>query len=732
MESREFSEELDFTKYWLVLKRRWLPATGIFGLVFALAALATFMQDPIYEAKGRLRLKIDRTSALVGFDQGSGELKALSSNNSPLDTEAEIIKSLDIAERTIEALDIRNEEGELMSPQTLSSRLKVSPLTGTDILQVSYQGTDPELAAAIVNKIMEVYRLNNIEENRREARAAREFIEEQLPKTEKELQAADANLQQFKQQNQVIALDEEASKAVQLIGNLDDAITQAQSELGDVGARAAELRRQVGLDAAQAINISALSQSPGVAEALRSLQEAQTELEVQRTRYQPSHPIIAQLEDRTNALNALLEQRVQDVLPSGQQPSNGSIQIGDLRRDLIAEYVQTEIQRLGLARRINLLSEAQQAYERRANSLPELERRQRDLERKLNASQTTYETLLSQLDEARIAENQNVGNASIVAESIVPGGPIAPNKKFYLAVGGTAGLLLGLASAFLLDLTDRSIKTVKEGRDLFGYTLLGVIPAFGRSGKPGVTARDVEQGAVRIIIRDMPHSPIREAYQMLQANLKFLSSDREVKVIAVTSSVPREGKSEVSANLAAAIAQVGRRVLLIDADMRKPTQHLAWDVNNGVGLSNVIVGQNKLSEAIQDVGGRLHVLPSGVMPPNPVALLDSKRMASLIEYFSNTYDYVIIDTPPIAGCADALILGRMTDGLLLVMRPGVVDSASATAAKNLLAQSNQHVLGTVANGVDVRSEPDSYFYYTTEYGASPEELQAANMPVPKE
>jgi capsular exopolysaccharide synthesis family protein len=201
---------------------------------------------------------------------------------------------------------------------------------------------------------------------------------------------------------------------------------------------------------------------------------------------------------------------------------------------------------------------------------------------------------------------------------------------------------------------------------------------------------------------------------MLQANLKFLSSDKELKAIVVTSSVPREGKSEVSANLATAMVQVGRRVLLVDADMRHPSQHHIWELTNSVGLSNILVGEAELNAALREVMPGLDVLTAGVIPPNPVALLDSKRMASLIETFSKNYDFVIVDTPPLAGIADAPILGKMADGILLVVRPRVVDSANAKAAKEFLARSGQNVLGLVANGVIIKNEPDSYFYYTNE------------------
>jgi capsular exopolysaccharide synthesis family protein len=266
----------------------------------------------------------------------------------------------------------------------------------------------------------------------------------------------------------------------------------------------------------------------------------------------------------------------------------------------------------------------------------------------------------------------------------------------------------------LLDLIDRSVKTIKEAKDLFGYTLLGVIPALGKSGKTSVHVGNLDRTVPRIFARDLPQSPSNEAYQMLQANLKFLSSDKEIKAIVVTSSVPKEGKSEVSANLAATMAQVGRRVLLIDADMRHPSQHHIWELTNAVGLSNILVGEAEFTTAVQEVMPRLDVLSSGVIPPNPVALLDSKRMASLIETFSKNYDFVIVDTPPLLGIADAPILGKMADGILLVVRPRVVDSPNAKAAKEFLTRTGQNVLGLVANDVIIKNEPDSYFYYTKE------------------
>ena len=713
MESTDYPEEnIDLQKYWLVLKRRWFPATGVFGIVVVLAALVASVQKPVYEAEGKLLFKQDRSSSLTGFQNNIGEIVRIGEKANPLSTEAEIIRSLPIVQKTVEALDLRDEKGKSMDPKIISAGLKVKPVTETDILQISYKANDPKIAAAIVNKIMEVYIENDILSNRAKATAARVFIDKQLPNVEATVRQADAALRKFKEENGVVALPEEAASAVEVMADLDKQIAQAQAQLAEADAKSTALRNQVGLNSEAAVAVSSLSQSPAVQEVLTELQKVQGQLAVERTRFLDTSPTIASLQRREAALKALLQGRVDQVLGSQQAPID-NLQIGTLRQQLTADLVQSEVERSGLASQLTVLYQAQSAYKKRSNVMPRLEQNLRELERRVGASQSTYETLLNKLQEAQVTENQNVGNARVISTAQVPK-KAGPSKKKSLILGGLGGILLGIATAFLLDMIDRSVKTLKEARELFGSPLLGVIPAFGKSGKTRPPVGDLEPIVPRIVARDMPRSPIGQAYQMLQANLKFLSSDKQLKAIVVTSSVPKEGKSEVSANLAAVMAQVGRRVLLVDADMRHPSQHHLWELTNSVGLSNVIVGEAEFKTAVREVMPRLDVLTAGVIPPNPVALLDSKRMASLIDTFLKTYDAVLIDTPPLAGIADAPILGKMVDGILLVVRPGVVDSASAKAAKDFITRSGQNVLGLVANGVIIKNEPDSYFYYTKE------------------
>lgn len=715
MESNENNIDIDLKKLWLILKRRWLPAAAVFSCAVAGATVFASMQEPEYDAQGKLLFKkTDQTASLTGLGQQIGELETLpGGKSSPLNTEIEIIRSIPFLQKTITALNLKNENGTPLKPQALLGNIVIKNIPLTDVLQLSYQSNNPEEAAAVVNKIMSLYIENNVITNRAEAAAAGEFIAKQLPRTEATVRQAEIALRQFKEQNQVVALDEEARSAVSVIKDLDNQITDTQAELADANARSAMLQRQVGMNSKEAIATNSLAEDEGVQKLLAEYQQVEADLAVQQTRFVDTHPTIQGLRDRRDALKALLQGRVKQSLGTQTQIANQSLQMGKVKEKLTEDFAQSEVERIGLANRLTSLSNAQSAYKQRVNVLPRLEQQQRELERRLKAAQSTYEVLLSKLQEVRVAENQNMGNARIIEFALVPEKASTRDKILILAIGNLLGLILATGTILLLEVSDTSIKTLKQARELFGYTLLGSIPYFGK--KVSHRRKNQELSIPDLPVINIPRSPISEAYRMLQANLKFLSSDKPLKVITVTSSVPKEGKSTVSANLAAAMAQLGRRVLLVDADMRHPLQHHIWELTNAAGLSDVIVGQAEFELAVKEVMPKLDVLSAGVIPPNPMALLDSKRMASLIDNFSEQYDFVIIDTPPLVLAADAVTLGKMTDGVLLITRPGVVDSTSAATAKESLERSGQNVLGLVVNGVILENESDSYFYYAKAY-----------------
>lgn len=711
MEKQRHPEEVDFHSYWLVLKRRWLVTSGITLLSVALSAFAISLQKPTYEATGQLLFQANRTSSLTGVGKEFGDLESIRREANPLSTQSVILKSRPILQAVIERLNLRDDKGKLISPESL--KIEVEPVVGTDVLNVSFISEEPKQAADVVNQIMQSYVENNIKTNRSEALSARKFIEAQLPRAKGELDVAAEGLRLFKANNKIINLKGESDEAVKTIAELDNQLNQARGQLAEISSQQTELRAQVNLPGKQAVDITSLSLIPGVQEVLGELQKVQTKLATEQSRYRNNHPSVVNLKEQEVNLNSLLQQRITQSLGSQLKIAPNKLQLGELKQQLVGESVRLQAQRLGLENKVQTLSNLYERYKNRANVLPNLEKKQGDLERRLAVAQKSYELLLTRLQEIRVAENQTVGNAHVVQQAFPPNSPVRSKLTLYLAAGGGfVGLMLGIAAAFLIDVIDKSIKNIKEAQTLFGYTLLGLIPKFDTNNFGAIEQSIVEGASPRIIVATLPRTVIHETYQMLQANLKFISH-KTVRTIVITSSVPGEGKSEVSANLAAVIAQAGKRVLLVDGDMRNPCQHHLWGVMNLTGLSNVIVGQEQISRCIQSVTRNLSVLTAGVIPPNPLALLDSESMNALIQALSQQYDYIIFDTPPLAGTADAAVLGKMADGVLVVVRPGVADSASATAAKSLLLRSEANVLGIIANGVNTKHEPDNYFYYNS-------------------
>lgn len=716
MEIQEYTEGIDFQKYWLVLKRHWLPSSIVFVLIVALANVYAMTRKPIYSAEGRLLFKKRNTTSALVTEAGAkiGELDSLTILNSPLDTEAEIIGSLPIIEETIKRANLRDEKGNLVSPSYIYGGLNIKGVKGTDVMQVGFTSGKREEVAKVVNTLMEVYIENNIETNRREAKAAREFIERKLPEIERHVREAEIDLRNFQEKNNIVALEPEGIAAVQTLAEIENQLNRTRAALADATARVKELQKQLGLNTEEAMAINALSQSLGVQQVVGYLQDVQNQLAIQRTRYQEQHPLIASLKRREEGLQVLLQERIQEVIGS-QIPPSKNLQTGDLQQRLTNELVKAEVERQGLANQVESLTKSRTNYKQRVNILPRLQEGLRERERRLKAAQSTYEILLKNFQEVQIAENQNVGNARIISPALEPENPVGPNKKLFRVGGIAGGLMLYVITAFLLDLIDPSIKTAKEVRNIFGYTFLGMIP---KLKKGFLFFRRGNWWIPDVIVRDNPHSLVSESYRIIQTNLRFLSPDKQLKVIVVASSVSREGRSTIAANLAIAMSEIGQRVLLIDGDMRHPIQQAIWELPNSAGLSEVIVNQADVERAITAVTDNLDVLPSGIIPPNALSLLESRRMASLIQEFTKNYNFIIIDSPPLLMVADALTLGKISDGILFVVRPGVIDTASAVAAKQLLEQSGLNVLGLIVNGVVVENEPDSYFHHAKAYSKS--------------
>ncbi|MGH8000296.1 MAG: GumC family protein, partial [Brasilonema sp.] len=568
---------LGFDTYLQILKRRWLSAFGIFLTVFLIAALPSSLKKADYEAEGKLLFqRTNSISSLTGLGTEIGKLESVSQENSnPLTTEAEVISSVPVVQKTIDKLQLKDKKGKPLKYKEFMKGLVVSEIEKTDILKVSYKDTDPQTTAQVVNTLTTTYLEYNVSFRRTEAVAARKFIEKQLPQAELVVRKAEVELARFKEKNKVVALQEEANKAVEVITDLQKQIITTKSKIADLDSQAETTRKQLGMNSQEAVATASLSQSSGVQDTIKEVQQLESQLATRRTILQDTHPEIINLENKLAALKAILQQRIAEVAGTTQlkqNSKNGNLQLGQLKQQLSADLVKLESTRQGLVSEATTLSKLQETYKQRLNNLPKLEQQQREFERKVQAAQSTYSLLLQKLQESRITENQKVGNATKISEAKAPEEPTSSPMIWYLSAALLASLT-ALVSVLLLEATDKSIKTVDEAKELLGLTLLGVIPSFSKSKKSTRGNQESELSTHQLVVRDIPRSPISESFRMLRANLKYTSADQELKVIVVTSSVPKEGKSTVAANLAIAMAQRERKVLLVDGDLHRPVQH---------------------------------------------------------------------------------------------------------------------------------------------------------------
>ena len=697
-------EHIDFNRYWQVLKRRWMPATATFVGIVTLSAIAALASKDVYQAEAQLLITSDRSSKLIGIPDGSRDREY--DDDDPLKTEAKIIQSRPIVEKIIRDLDLRSPDNKPLTYKKVRRSLEVDSIMGTDILQIQYEDPDPEVARAVVKRAVELYSEDYTSFNQSETLEAKEFVEQQIPKAEATVKKAEENLRLFKNQHGIVDLAEQTTAAIGSVTAVENEMDRVKADLNDINARYNGLQSQLGMSWQEASAVSSLSQSVGVQKVLAQLQDVKLQLAQKRNLMSDNAPQIISLKQEQQDLTTLLEQQIASTLgpQQGLAKNINVLSLGDLKQAQLTEFANLGLQKEGLEKRLASLESAYNTYQTRSNLSPQLQEQQRELQRQLDAATANYETLLSRVRDIDVLEDRKVNKVRVVSEAAIAEDTVNISGKVILAAGAMMGILFGLAIAFVLDLKDNTIENSQEVEDLFAYPLYGVVPNL--NPKKNVNPAEIANNVSML--------PLKEAYQNIQVNLRLLDADVK-KIIAVTSSIPQEGKSSVSANLAMAIAQCGQRVLLIDADLRRPTQHYIWNLPNKEGLSDVLQQRSSWHEAVQNVEPNLDIITSGLIPEHPISLLDSSFFEDFVNTVSQKYDRIIFDTPPIVGIADPKVIAKFIDGFLFVVRPGVCDRPSATAAKKTLDSTQLKVLGLIVNGVDMNREPYHYskYYYST-------------------
>jgi capsular exopolysaccharide synthesis family protein len=669
IDSKE-SIDLSFRDYLLVIKRRWITAMSIFAGTVAASMLVAALLKPAYQAQGRILFK-NSSFKVVGDNLlpnnieggASADLKPLVANQNPLATQVEIMSSPLLLNRTIEKLNLKNDRGERLQATELQTNLVIKIVPGTDLLQIGYEDGEPNQTASVVNTLMNLYVENDLLTNRNEAETIGRFMSEQLPQTQLNMNTAEIALRKFKQQNNIVDLGEEAKIAVSTIGNLEAGIITARSQLKEIKAQSQELHQKVNLNARDAMTFSATSQSPAIQGILTQLQELDRQIAIESSRFSDRNPIIVSLEEKKIKLNKLLDVQISSATGSKVALQQGVLRVGELKQNLIKELLQSEVQRTGATKKLASLEKALADYKKRVRVMPQLVQTQRQLEKQLEVSQSTYRTLLKKVQEIQLAKSNNISNARIVNSAIVPEQSDPVTKNIIVSFGLLMGALFSTGAVAYLAGKERSSIPSQDASKLFRSRLLGAMPPRDPNEDFGERA---QSSKVEFAIRDLRKSLTSEESQIIQFNLRFANSAKIIKVITITSTAANTEKSKKAANLAAAIAGLGQKVLLIDADIRTPYQHQFWKLPLEKGLSEILVGNSNFRQVAWTVMENLDILTAGAGASQPFFSVESHQMQSLIHEISHLYDFAIVDTPPLLISANAMNMERMNDTILTI------------------------------------------------------------------
>jgi polysaccharide biosynthesis transport protein len=656
---------MNFQEPWQILKRRWLATMIAAGAILGTGSLYNSFQKPLYEAKGKITFQ-DQQSIFVG--------EGVNISNSP----NKIIRSLPVVKAALSKTTSDRNANQVSDSITISN-------VG-NILEIKYRDSNPQQATGIGQKLMESYLAQDLNLRRQEAQSNRGQLEKQLPATTNALRTAEANLRKFLAEAKISDLTTDKARLVNALNNLSQEITTAKSQLATSQALSEKLKGFFGQDTMATIRSSLANTSPSMERALLTLQNIEQQLAVERARSNDKSTTVQDLKSKQAVLRAAIQQESQQNLIGSALFRGKAVQWqqANVPAETISQLIQNETRRDSLEKRIVALNKVIDAGQKRLEEFPQIEEKMRLLSQDMRKANNNYEQLTTKL---KTSPADLLSPASITSPATVSNKPIEIPYSIPPWLLAGLGLLTGGGVAYGLDFADKRLKNAATVQQIANYDMLGCIPQLN------IAPKDQPQLMLK-------QHAAREPFQMLHANLKFLNDSSPAQVIVVSSAIRGEGKTTVAANLAIAAAQAGQRVLLIDADMHEPQQHKFWQVNNSVGLSDVLQHSAQFAESVIEVAPDLELLPAGTLHPNPVSLFSSPAMVELIVQWFTLYDLVILDSSALTQVADTTLLAKMADGLLLVVHPQVAEVADLKYAQDLLTRSQQRVLGMVLNGVN--------------------------------
>ena len=678
-------QETHLRDYWkIVWQARWTIA-AIFFVVVGLTAVWTYTRTPVYQATATIEVQPQANRVAAGRDvsglgvSGYGWFAEEKYHN----TQVEIIRSFTLSEKVFDLLVLSEHEAyqELSHNDAVNAfrhRIMAIPRRETGLIEISMTGTKAKEITQWVNEVADAYETYNLERATRNVRRALLGIEKQMQSLQEEVSAAEeARFEALKMST--LSSEEQAGIIKERLQDYNSELNRTEIEIN----RLREKLRRIGelqASGADVMSIPELADDVSLRDLYSDRDTLDRALESAKVELRPGHQDYQKTEGELEKVQQRIRERVSVIVGTLQN-----------RYDLALElqrYLKEEILR------------AEELSVRVAQGRSDYEMKKTAAENKKHI----FDLIAQTVNEVQIGEELMSNNVSILDHATVPPYPISPRKKLNLMIGAMAGLFLGLAAAFFLDYLDNTFRTPDDIEKYLGLSVLGVIPKM----------RDEDT---------VNNRAIKEAYQSLRTSVIFSSKNHRRKVILVTSSGPQEGKSSTINNLGRMLAAAGDRVILIDCDLRRPVQHQIQDAERDFGLTNYLAApieaqgpEADWATYVKSSGPKnLHVMTSGPIPPSPPELLGSERFRKLIDSVRESYDWVLIDSPPAASLADATVLASLADMVIMVVRHAQTDREMVIKTLSRLRAVNPVVVGAVLNAVDLDRAYHKDYYYAGAY-----------------
>ncbi|MBS1808071.1 MAG: polysaccharide biosynthesis tyrosine autokinase [Acidobacteria bacterium] len=712
--------------YWRIVRRRlWVPISVVL-IVVTLTTIYMLRSPSIFEGQTTLQIDREDTASL----NVNKEFNIVGPEDSQyLNTQLKNLQSPTIAYKVAKVLDLEhnpkfftNKAKDTVSETVVTSGgddqqadrerlasyvnallggVDISRLRETRLVQIKYRHTDRELAKKISDAWAEVYRDESLATRKQGNRDTASFLEEQISRAKLELLQSEEKLMNYRRNNQVIDFGESKQNTViDRLAELNTQLLTAENERKSLQAFY-ELSRTIP-DLGTLPEIQTDSQVQELNKKLTDLKEKKAKLDVE---YTPEWPEVKQVAQQIEQLENERRAAYKRIQTSLENRYHTAVEREKFLRSAFNEQRGETVQQQGLAVSARMLQQT------------------------VDTNRDLYNKLLTSQKDVTVSSAGIKSNIRITDYSSLPRTPVAPKRSQNILLSLLLSLVGGVGLALFIDYINNKIESVEDIDRYLGVPVLGVIPVFPVESKErqraigestnkqlsGQSGRmlSLKPDAGTALIEIDNSSSIAESYRQLRTAVLLSSASHAPRTILVTSSQPAEGKTTTSTNLAISLSQTGSSVLIVDCDLRRPRLHKVFGVKNSRGLANYLSGTGELATLVQPALPNLFVLPVGPLPPNPAELLGSNRMKQTVDLLQNSFDYVILDSPPVASFADSLILSSMVEGVIIVVKAGITSREMANRTKTHLQTVGAKVLGAVIN--HIKLQPHDYYYYSTYY-----------------